>query len=346
MSAEVMGRIIGGVFGLEVEFLSVPQSPRFLETSHACFVNARSAIRSLVDRLSPPQVWMPSYLCGDMLQAIDERRTTLRFYDVSYELTGGPSQWIDRINRGDMVLVIDYFGFAGDADVMAKARERGAWVLEDASQSLLSGHVGKNSDFIVFSPRKFLGVPDGGILVVRADVSLPEETLQTPPASWWLKALTMVVERREFDRRGGDPGWFDLFREVEREFPTGNYAMSELSRLLLMHAFDYAAVAERRRENYRFLAGELAKWAVFGDLPDDVVPLGFPIRHPQRDRVRQCLFDEQIYPPVHWPIAGIVPTEFRNSHRLAQQIMTLPCDQRYDRRDMERMASCLKRAAD
>jgi dTDP-4-amino-4,6-dideoxygalactose transaminase len=341
MQAEGIGKIIGGVFGLEIEAPSVPQSPPFLVGNCVCLVNARSAIRLLIDRLHPTQVWMPSYLCGAMLQAIAPHRTMLRFYDVSYELTPGSSRWIDQINRGDIVLVIDYFGFAWDADAVAKARERGAWILEDASQALLSGHVGKRSDFVVFSPRKFLGVPDGGILVVRADVSLPDETLQTPPASWWLKALTVAIQRREFDRHGGDREWFRLFRDVEREFPTGNYAMSELSRLLLMQAFDYAAIAERRRENYLFLRGALAKWAVFKDIPEDVAPLGFPICHPQRDRLRQHLFDQRIYPSVHWPIAGIVPAEFRDSHRLAEEIMTLPCDQRYSVDDMARMTSLM-----
>ena len=195
------------------------------------------------------------------------------------------------------------------------------------------------------APESFLGCPTEESWRSELNVSLSAERLQAPPPAWWLKALTVSIRRREFDRHGGDREWFDLFREVEREFPTGYYAMSELSRLLLMRAFDYASIAKRRRQNYLLLSSELAKWAVFKDLPEDVVPLGFPICHPQRDRLRQCLFDERIYPPVHWPIAGIVPAEFRDSHRLADHIMTLPCDQRYDQCDMERVLCCLRKSA-
>ena len=114
--------------------------------------------------------------------------------------------------------------------------------------------------------------------------------------------------------------------------------MSELSKSLLLHTFDYATIAQRRRENYKILAETLSAIALFPTLTTDVVPLGFPIRLENRDTIRQVLFEHQIYSPVHWPIQGIVPGRFEDSHRLAAEIMTLPCDQRYDRQDMERMA--------
>ncbi len=50
----------------------------------------------------------------------------------------------------------------------------------------------------------------------------------------------------------------------------------------------------------------------------------------------------EIYPAVHWPIADVVPPEFETSHRLAGEIMTLPCDQRYDRSDMERILARMR----
>jgi hypothetical protein len=78
--------------------------------------------------------------------------------------------------------------------------------------------------------------------------------------------------------------------------------------------------------------------ALFPGLSPEVVPLGFPIRVRNRDQIRQALFEHDIYPPVHWPIQGIVPAEFRDSHRLSAEIMTLLCDQRYSRQDMDRMA--------
>ena len=72
--------------------------------------------------------------------------------------------------------------------------------------------------------------------------------------------------------------------------------------------------------------------------------MGFPIRHPDRDRIREALFVEGIYPPVHWDLRGSVPEDFAESHRLAGHILTLLCDQRYGRGDMERMTACVRKA--
>lgn len=93
----------------------------------------------------------------------------------------------------------------------------------------------------------------------------------------------------------------------------------------------------------RHLAEGLREMAIFPDLPEGVVPLGFPVRMAERDAARQRLFAEDIYPPVHWPIEDVVPPEFQSSHRLARWIMTLPCDQRCSPDDLDRALAILQR---
>jgi dTDP-4-amino-4,6-dideoxygalactose transaminase len=330
--------IIGGLFGLPtVSDLHAGCIPPFFTDRSLLLVNARSGISYLVDLLSPAQVWVPSYLCASILQAIGST-ARIQFYEVNDDLVIPSLHWLADVQSRDLVILIDYFGYPCDSLCVRQAQEQGAWVLEDACQALLSRGVGRFSDFVLYSPRKFLGVPDGGILAVNHEVDLENTAFGRPPTEWMLKALLAVVLRREFDQHGGTRRWFELFQEVERDHPIGNYAMSELSNMLLTNAFDYPAIAKRRVDNYRFLAEELGDIALFPDLPPGVVPLGFPIRVRNRDQIRQVLFEHKIYPPVHWPIEGIVPAEFSDSHRLSTEVMTLLCDQRYCRGDMARMA--------
>jgi dTDP-4-amino-4,6-dideoxygalactose transaminase len=338
MASNHRPRIIGGMFGLPGELRCHDSHPPFLKGDDICLVNARSGIFLLCKLLTPTTVWVPSYLCGAMLQPVEMTQTRSRFYEVTYNLTVPSGEWLKDVQRGDLVVVIDYFGFPADRSVASHVKEKGAWVLEDACQALLTGQVGKLSDFVVFSPRKFLGVPEGGILTLNRATPLDGVNLEPPPAVWWLKTLNANIMRREFDLHGGDHRWFQLYQETERESPVGYYSMSELAKTLLLHAFDYSVIAQRRISNYHVLANELGEFALFPELPAKVVPLGFPIRLRNRDEVRQRLFENQIYPPVHWPVQGIVPEEFKASHRLAASIMTLPCDQRYDNDDMTRMA--------
>ncbi len=111
--------------------------------------------------------------------------------------------------------------------------------------------------------------------------------------------LEATINRREFDQYGGERRWYQLFQECESANSHGYFAMSDLSRKLLFNAFDYAEIAKRRIENYLLLSSELKDVAIFDSLPDDVVPLGFIIRHQDRDLIRTNFFKEQIYPSVH-----------------------------------------------
>jgi dTDP-4-amino-4,6-dideoxygalactose transaminase len=277
-----------------------------------------------------------------MLKAVHD--SALQFYEVDSQLHIS-GDWLDDVGSGDLVVFIDYFGFPFDSALAAHVRHRRAWVLEDASQALLSPYVGKSSDFVIFSPRKFLGIPDGGILRYRGRNKISRPPLESPPAKWWLGALNAAILRREFDLYGRERSWFQLFQQLDKKSPIGPYGMSALSRAMLERSFDYSSIVRQRIENYRTLNDQLRKFAVFPELPEDVVPLGYPIRLANRDELRQRLFDHNIYPPVHWPIKGNVPRGFVESHRLADTILTLVCDQRYGAVDMERTGRIVSRFA-
>lgn len=338
-------RIAGGMFGFEacLDAVQAPE-PLFMHEPRLLFLSARCGIKFLIDTLRPAQVWMPSYLCCSMIDAVDPQVTELRFFEVGYDLEVTSLDWLDVLLPGSLVVLIDYFGFPCDDYVARAARARGAVILEDASQALLSTHVGRQSDFLLFSPRKTLGVPDGGILRCLRDGALPPAHLIPPPQQWWLKALEACIARREFDKFGGERKWFELFRQLEAAYPLGPYRMSELSETLLEGAFDYPAIAQARRANYACLAESCTEYALIKRLDENTVPLGFPIRLERRDEVRQFLFDHGVYPPVHWQLEGRIPAQFAESHRLSAHIMTIPCDQRLDRDDVMRISDLLHRA--
>jgi hypothetical protein len=338
-------RIIGGGFGLEQG--TAPSTPRLAFLAEPCLLlaTARSAFTLLEDYLRPGQVWLPSYLCTVVLRAFPRERTSIRFYAVDERLRPANGHWLREIRPGDLAVFIDYFGFTLWNEYGADARRSGAWIVEDACQAMLNDRFGEHSHYVICSPRKFVGVPDGGILLARNGATLPQGELPPPAADWWLDALAAAQLRSEFDRHGGERAWFPLFQKTDDAASCQPMRMSELSGFLLRHRIDYDEIARRRRDNYRLLASALRHLAVFPDLPPGVAPLGFPVRIRDRDRAQHALFRAEIYPPVHWPLAGAVPSEFKASHQLSGEIMTLPCDQRYDHADMTRMVDCVKAAS-
>ncbi len=343
--------IVGGMFGLPESVVPKESTGTsqwmFLDESNLFLANARSGIMILIDMLKPSSVWMPSYLCPTMLVGVDQKKTALKFYEVDCDLRIPSGEWTRQVQADDIVVLIDYFGFPLDANVAHLVKERGAWVLEDACQALLSEHVGQHSDFVLFSPRKFIGVPDGGIVVSRCDVKFDNIGLMPAPTVWWMKMLEAAINRREFDQHGGERRWYQLFQETERTSPCGYFTMSALSKALLHNCFNYNEIKKQRRENYLELFESFESYSLRSIPNSDEVPLGFAIvcrdlEH--RDDVRQQLFSKQIYPPLHWPIHDHVPCAFASSHELCDRIMTIPCDQRYSRTTIERVIRELSHA--
>lgn len=341
-------KIIGGMFGIEgpaSERTRPPvRHPDFLSRPHLLLASARSAFTALHRTLRPPTVWLPSFLCGILVRAFADAGARIRFYEIDQGLAIARDDWMDKITDGDLVVFIDFFGFNQWEQFGAEARKRGAWVVEDASHALLNENFCASSHYLILNPRKFAGVPDGGILVAPAGARLPDIPLPLPPEAWHRDAVAASELRAEFDRHGGSRAWFPLFQKTEIEAPLQPCRMSELSSRLTAEVVDWPAHARRRRDNYLALARDLADIALFPELPNETVPMGFPIRVQERDRIRTMLFAQEIYPPVHWPIAGFVPDEYEASHHLARTIMTLPCDHRYDGTDMARISTLLRDA--
>jgi hypothetical protein len=330
--------IVGSVFGLDIVAGQSP--PKFLEHPHVHFLNARSALLQCIISLKYPNVWLPSYGCSAVSDALRLFNIPISYYPIDHRLQISKSDWIGQIQKNDVVVLIDYFGF--EKSVWSETiKRKGAIIIEDACQSLLSSHVGQFVDYVIYSPRKFVGVPDCGIL------SFPNGKMRSIeqkdiPFDWWMKSLSVCSNRQLFDDQLFKTNhWFQEYKDVENSMPIGNYKASEFSVSVLTSGTDWEFICRRRRENYLMLLEELEEVAIYKRLPYDVVPLGFPIIVEDRDRLQQAFFKEEIYPPIHWKINPELE-KYNDSWYLSNHILTLICDQRYGKDEMKRIISVMK----
>lgn len=337
-------RLIGGVMGLPPDGRHPGMEPPFLGPTSVLLATARSALVLLLRELRPPRLWLPSYLCSVLVTAAVHAESAIEFYDVGDRLLDSHGKALAGVGPGDCVLLIEYFGLPAHGDSLEQVRKRGAWAILDASQALLSRH-DRAADFVLFSPHKWLGIPDGGILQPLGSKALAHPPLMPPPADWWEAACQARHRRRSFDLGGQDRSWFELFQRCDKGAPAEPFAMSGAARDLLASAFDYPEIERRRKRNYERLAAALDDVCLFPHLPADACPFGFPIRLRDRDAVRNSLFRKEIYAPLHWSFGDVVPEHFRASHRLSSEVMTLPCDQRYTEADMDWLAASVREAS-
>ena len=82
---------------------------------------------------------------------------------------------------------------------------------------------------------------------------------------------------------------------------------------------------------------------IFDSLPDDVVPLYFPILIDNREAMQDMLADNDIYAPVVWPKANYCPTIDEVTESIYEKILCIPIDQRYDVDDMQRIVEVINK---
>ena len=134
------------------------------------------------------------------------------------------------------------------------------------------------------------------------------------------------MNRSIFDATGQESNWYQEFRTLEDNAPVGDIKMTNESKRRLNSSFDKNEIGRKRRENFSYLLDRIKHIAIYPKLPEEVIPLGFPISVKRRDYVQKSLFKNNIYCPIHW--GGL-------RHELSKEILTLPCDQRYSEKEME-----------
>jgi hypothetical protein len=131
------------------------------------------------------------------------------------------------------------------------------------------------------------------------------------------------------------------------DVPTGSVGMSRTSRALLGQV-DAPSLIQARRRHFARLAEGLGALPMLRplvpDLPSGVCPLGLPVVTPHRDALKRHRVRRHIYPAWHWARPDAVdPAAHPTAAGLAESVMTLVCDQRYNLRDMDRTLDALGR---
>ncbi len=330
-------RAIGGVFPSEAEGPSRPDSIWQAWTrgwKHAAsYSNARSALAALLAQRQVRRLWLPAYVCtavADAAAGLD-----VAWYAVSPTLEPDTDRLARDLAQGDAVLVVDYFGRApGPAfAALATARRDVLWI-EDRAQALAPDAT-PWGDVILYSPRKLLGVADGGVLLSNTVLPQPGEPDDDPN-------LWAPEDARAADPAGDAPeGWYPLFQQREVSFAVGHQPISTRTYAAL-NAVAAAPIVAARKANWRVLAQRLGDLALWPILEPSFSPLAFPVLVEDAAHASKALAERRLWCPRHWADlpagAGGDPV----ATDLSCRMLSLPCDQRYGAADMARLADAVR----
>lgn len=249
-------------------------------------------------------VLVPSFICASVIAPFNKLNIDVRYYEVDDQLQPR-YETAERIldSRTKAFLGVHYFGFPQDvAAIRDFCGKRGLYYIEDNSHGLLSAlesrPLGTFGDISVFSLTKTLALPNGGALVVNRPSLLPHDRILStcPPMRGEPSAFRFLLRSLALN--------LDIFPYLDIEALLRRFARDQIratlagqenslddwleadSRLAswILARADFGREKRVRRLGFTFWRKVFSNprteefSPVFDDLPQGVVPLGFPIR--------------------------------------------------------------------
>lgn len=332
---------VGGYFELALEDIPPLQGSVWeawtAGREYARFFNLRSALFRWLWQEGVSTLWLPTY-CPPLLESNRYTCQFIRkFYTVGNTLEAGGA-FLSAVRPGEAVLTIQYLGRPlPDAFCAAlAAREDILWV-EDRAQSLASGQDSR-AHAVIYSPRKLFGVPDGGLLVGKGARELEGWCL--PPVSSTVaersRLLNERFERPDLMDNAHHLGWLkhDLEHQLSRR------RMSRTTEALLRR-LPLENIVRQRKENWEILYQRLGAFCLWKIACPDFAPYAFPFVAPQDypvEILHTLLAQHKVFCQRMWYPLKLRENIYPLEEGLAKRLLLLPCDHRYRREDMCRIA--------
>jgi hypothetical protein len=306
--------------------------------------SGRDALFAIFNTVRPRRIWLPELVCFSVWHCAREAAPVL-MYGIEEDLSVATDSLHAKVVAGDLVLFIATLGSAVDS-LLEKFRSGPAYLVADVTHSLVDERhltrCARNADAMIASLRKTFPLPDGGVAWVK-DGILPHPIPADETDPFILhRAAGLMARSLELESGRDDGVNLRMLQQAERlldQAPALGQAMSDISSELL-DRIDLRWMARRTRLNRQRLLQELQtlpRIRIVSD-PEAIatyLPLVFE-NVQDRNALRLALRRRGVFCPVHWP------TDFLDvPHTLSLRMLSVPCDARYDPKDMEELSQII-----
>lgn len=299
---------IGGYFSLEL------RKGEHYHTNALRLNSARNCFEYVLRLKGYRKVFIPYYTCEVMLEPLIKLGVSYKFYSIN---TDFEPVYLPVLKKDEAFLYTNYFGLK-QAVVCKLAGYYGKQLIVDNAQGFFTPPLEGIDTF--YSPRKFIGVADGGYLYTdrESSIEFPQD-ISYNRMSHLLKRIDLPAEEGYLDFQQNDNEL--IGQPIKR--------MSKLTEAVLC-SVDYDAIRHKRRENYKILDAALSdknKLKFF--LGEEDVPMVYPY-YCEKKEVRKRLIENRIYVATYWQNVLEWVSRLQVEYKYVQNILPLPVDQRYD----------------
>ena len=299
-----MSESIGGYFELELENRNKLHADGFFLNS------ARNCLKHILIQKQYSKIHLPYYTCEVLLEPIKELEIEYKFYHIDKDL----NPIIDfKIGNNETIIFINYFGVK--TRKIQRLTESFENCIVDNSQALFSNPIKGAHCF--YSPRKFIGIPDGGILFSPTERISYDIDHSINRASHLLMRLDSSAEKG-----------YNLF--VENDLKLVNLQIRRMSKLTRA-IYNNANLEENnsiRNTNFNYLHSKLGELNNLSFNAEIDGPMVYPLFIENGFEIRKRLLESKVYTATYWNnILSYIPDNSLEIS-LVNNLVALPVDQR------------------
>lgn len=301
-------REIGGYIELDKYTL-----PMLHEDASVALNSASSCLSYIIRAKNIKKLLLPKFMCGSAKTVCDRDNIMTNYYSVGMNFMPKNIS----LEKEEWLYIVNYYGQLNNS-IIAELSSKYRNIIVDNVQAYYQMPL-KGIDTL-YTCRKFFGVTDGAFLYT--DKLINEDLPQDISYS----RMNFVLGRYECPAS-----------EFYNEYVTNNDFISKepvkkMSKLTynLLHGIDYHFVKDRRTENFRYLH---EKFKSINQLKLKIPEGGafmYPLYIDNGAKVRKKLCNDKIYIPLLWPDVSRVCEPSETEYLMAENILPLPVDQRYN----------------
>lgn len=286
----------------------------------------RNCLAYLIEAYKIEKIYLPYFLCSSVKNVCEKYSVDICFYYINEDFS--PILPKD-IEQDDWLYVVNYYGQLRESTILdIKSNIKN--IILDNSQAFFSQPIDDIST--IYTCRKYFGVSDGAYLYTS------QKSSKIYPQDMSYERMHYLLGR--FERTASE--FYSESVANNKMFATEPIKyMSKLTNNIL-HGIDYDYVNQRRTDNFILYNKELSKFNKLS-LREVKGAFAYPFLIDKGIDIRKQLQKLNIYIPILWPD---MQNEMRKNSKelfMAYNILPLPCDQRYNKDDINNIIYEVKR---
>lgn len=312
-------KTIGGYFSLQL-IAGEEYYPDLIKLN-----TSRNAFEYILQIKKYTKVYIPYFTCDVMLEPLVKLKIPYQFYKINKYLE---PIFDFEIGKTECLLYNNYFGLK-DITVKKLSNTISNLIIDNA-QAFFSVPLPNVDTF--YSCRKFFGVSDGAYLQInsldRLDI---DKDLSFNRFSHLIKSIDYGIEN----------GYADFIKNDNSLTNNDIRSMSALTQAILA-GVNYEQCKAQRIQNFNFLHDNLSSINEMEvDFPASVPAMFYPFLS-SKNSLKSKLIENKIFVPTYWPNIFTWTKSNSLEYELAERVVYLPIDHRYNEKDMAHVIKVLR----